>query len=31
VNQAIASLKGDGTLDSLRTQWLADLNYPVLS
>jgi polar amino acid transport system substrate-binding protein len=31
VNQAIASLKSDGTLDSLRTQWLADLNYPVLS
>jgi polar amino acid transport system substrate-binding protein len=31
VNQAIASLKDDGTLDSLRTQWLADLNYPVLS
>ena len=31
VNQAIASLKDDGTLDSLRSQWLADLNYPVLS
>jgi polar amino acid transport system substrate-binding protein len=31
VNQAIASLKADGTLDSLKSQWLADLNYPVLS
>jgi polar amino acid transport system substrate-binding protein len=31
VNQAIASLKDDGTLDSLRSQWLADLDYPVLS
>jgi len=31
VNQAIASLKNEGTLDSLRSQWLADLNYPVLS
>jgi polar amino acid transport system substrate-binding protein len=31
VNQAIASLKDDGTLESLRSQWLADLNYPVLS
>jgi polar amino acid transport system substrate-binding protein len=31
VNQAIATLKDDGTLESLRSQWLADLDYPVLS
>ena len=31
VNQAIASLKDDGTLENLRSQWLADLDYPVLS
>ena len=30
VNQAIAALKNDGTLASLQSQWLADLNYPVL-
>jgi polar amino acid transport system substrate-binding protein len=31
VNQAIASLTDDGTLENLRSQWLADLDYPVLS
>jgi polar amino acid transport system substrate-binding protein len=31
VNQAIGALKSDGTLDSLKSQWLADLNYKVLS
>jgi polar amino acid transport system substrate-binding protein len=31
VNQAIASLTDDGTLEDLRSQWLADLDYPVLS
>jgi polar amino acid transport system substrate-binding protein len=30
LNQAIAALKGDGILASLQSQWLADLNYPVL-
>jgi len=30
LNQAIAALKDDGTLASLQSQWLADLNYPVL-
>jgi polar amino acid transport system substrate-binding protein len=31
VNQAIGELNSDGTLESLRSQWLADLDYPVLS
>jgi polar amino acid transport system substrate-binding protein len=30
LNQAIAALKDNGTLASLQSQWLADLNYPVL-
>jgi polar amino acid transport system substrate-binding protein len=30
VNQAIAALKSDGTLDELEGKWLADLTFPVL-
>jgi polar amino acid transport system substrate-binding protein len=30
VNQAIATLKSDGTLDELKDTWLADLTFPVL-
>jgi polar amino acid transport system substrate-binding protein len=30
VNQAIAALKSDGTLDELEDTWLADLTFPVL-
>jgi len=30
VNKAIATLKSNGTLDSLQSQWLKDLTYPVL-
>jgi polar amino acid transport system substrate-binding protein len=30
INHAIGSLRDDGTLESLRSQYLADLDYPVL-
>lgn len=30
VNEAIAALKSDGTLDGLKDTWLADLTFPVL-
>ena len=29
VNQAIAALKGDGTLDSITKKWLAFVSVPV--
>ncbi len=31
VNQAVGTLRSSGTLDSLQTQWLKDITFPVIS